>query len=212
VTSLQIAPSMVASDFLRLGAAIATVEAAGADLLHLDVMDGQFVPNITFGPFVVEAVKRQAHLPLDVHLMIAKAGADTLTVHVEAVTHLHRTVMHIRSLGVKAGVALNPATPVSLLEDIIDEVDVVLVMSVDPGFSGQTFIRRSPSKVAAVRALIAGRGARARIEVDGGIDLDTIGPIAAAGANIVVAGAAIFGQPDPAAAIQRLREAAGAVV
>jgi ribulose-phosphate 3-epimerase len=222
VTSLQIAPSMVASDFLRLGAAIATVEAAGADLLHLDVMDGQFVPNITFGPFVVEAIKRQAHLPLDVHLMIAdpdryvggfaKAGANTLTVHVEAVTHLHRTVMHIRSLGVKAGVALNPATPVSLLEDIIDEVDVVLVMSVDPGFSGQTFIRRSPSKVAAVRALIAGRGARARIEVDGGIDLDTIGPIAAAGANIVVAGAAIFGQPDPAAAIQRLREAAGAVV
>lgn len=221
MSGLQIAPSIIASDFLHLGDAIATVEAAGADLLHLDVMDGQFVPNITFGPLIVEAVKRQARLPLDVHLMIAdpdryvgafvKAGADTLTVHLEATTHLHRTITHIRSLGIRAGVALNPSTPVSSLDEIIEEVDVVLVMSVNPGFGGQTFIRRSESKVAAVRALIARRGARAQIEVDGGIDPDTIGPIVAAGADIAVAGVAVFGQPDPAAAIQRLRASAGTV-
>jgi ribulose-phosphate 3-epimerase len=222
VSALQIAPSIIASDFLHLSEAIATVEAAGADLLHLDVMDGQFVPNITFGPLIVEAVKRQARLPLDVHLMIVdpdryvgafvKAGADCLIVHLEATTHLHRTVTHIRSLGIRAGVAINPATPVSLLEEIIEEVDTVLVMSVNPGFGGQTFIRRSESKVAAVRALIARRGARALIEVDGGIDPDTIGAIAAAGADIAVAGVAVFGQPDPAAAIQRLRAAAGTTV
>jgi ribulose-phosphate 3-epimerase len=222
VSDVQIAPSIIAADFLKLGAAITTAEAAGADLLHLDVMDGQFVPNITFGPLVVEAVKRQARLPLDVHLMIVdpdryleafkKAGAGIVHVHLEAVTHLHRTVSHIHSLGMKAGVAINPATPVGLLEDIIDDVDVVLVMSVNPGFGGQTFIERSPSKVAAVRALIARHGARARIEVDGGIDPDTAGSMVAAGATILVAGVAVFGQPDPAAAIQRLRTAAGAVV
>jgi len=219
MSAIQIAPSIIAADFLHLADAIATVEAGGADLLHLDVMDGQFVPNITFGPLVVEAVKRHARLPLDVHLMIAdpdryvgafvKAGADTLTVHLEAVTHLHRTITHIRSQGLRAGVALNPSTPVSLLEEIIEEVDVVLVMSVNPGFSGQTFIRRSESKVAAVRGLIARRGARAQIEVDGGIDPETIGGMARAGADIAVAGVAVFGQADPAAAIQRLRAAAG---
>jgi ribulose-phosphate 3-epimerase len=157
-------------------------------------------------------------MPLDVHLMIAdpdryladfaKAGASTLTVHLEAVTHLHRTIAHIKSLGAKAGVAINPSTPVMMLDEIIEDVDVVLVMSVNPGFTGQTFIARSPSKVAAVRALIARRGARARIEVDGGIDPGTIGPMVAAGADIIVAGVAVFRQPDPKAAIQHLREAA----
>jgi ribulose-phosphate 3-epimerase len=209
---IEIAPSIIAADFLKIGDAIASIEGA-ADMLHLDVMDGQFVPNITFGPIVVEAARRRTKMPLDVHLMIAdpdryladfaKAGASTLTVHLEAATH-----SHIKSLGAKAGVAINPSTPVGMLDEIIEDVDVVLVMSVNPGFTGQTFIARSPSKVAAVRALIARRGARARIEVDGGIDPGTIGPMVAAGADIIVAGVAVFRQPDPAAAIKHLREAA----
>jgi ribulose-phosphate 3-epimerase len=214
---IEIAPSIIAADFLKIGDAIASIEGA-ADMLHLDVMDGQFVPNITFGSIVVEAARRRTKMPLDVHLMIAdpdryladfaKAGASTLTVHLEAATHLHRTISHIKSLGAKAGVAINPSTPVGMLDEIIEDVDVVLVMSVNPGFTGQTFIARSPSKVAAVRALIARRGARARIEVDGGIDPGTIGPMVAAGADIIVAGVAVFRQPDPAAAIKHLREAA----
>jgi ribulose-phosphate 3-epimerase len=217
---VQIAPSVISADFLNLGASIATIERAGADLLHYDVMDGHFVPNITIGPLILQALKRQVKLPIDVHLMItdpdrflgdfAKAGADILIVHQEAVTHLHRTVAHIHSLGCKAGVAINPATPVSLLEDIIEDVDTVLVMSVNPGFGGQTFIPRSESKIAALRALIARRGARARIEVDGGIDPDTIGRVVTAGAEIIVAGTAVLGQPDPVAALQRLRAAAAA--
>jgi ribulose-phosphate 3-epimerase len=216
--SLKIAPSIIAADFLNLGAAITTIEAAGADMLHFDVMDGQFVPTITIGPLVLQSLKKQARIPIDVHLMIeapdryldafANAGADVLTVHYEAVTHLHRTIAHIRGLGLQAGVALNPATPVSMLEEIIEDLDVVLVMTVNPGFSGQTFIPRSESKVAAVRQLIDQRGARARIQVDGGIDVNTIGRVVAAGASIAVAGVAVFGQPDPAAAIRRLREAA----
>jgi ribulose-phosphate 3-epimerase len=216
--SVQIAPSIIAADFLALGAAVATVEAAGADLIHVDVMDGLFVPTITIGPLVLKALKRQARLPLDVHLMItdpdrylddfAQAGADRLIVHYEAVTHLHRTIAHIRGLGLQAGVALNPATPVVMLEEIIEDVDVVLVMTVNPGFSGQTFIPRSESKVAAVRQLIEQRQARARIEVDGGIDVETIGRVVAAGASVAVAGNAVFGQPDPARAIRQLKQAA----
>jgi ribulose-phosphate 3-epimerase len=215
---VQIAPSVISADFLNLGASVGAIERAGADMLHFDVMDGQFVPNITMGPLLLQALKRQVKIPIDVHLMIAdpdrylgdfaKAGADILIVHQEAVTHLHRTIAHIHSLGCKAGVALNPATPIALLEDILEELDTVLVMSVNPGFGGQTFIPRSESKIAALRALIARRGARARIEVDGGVDPDTIGRVVTAGAEILVAGAAVFGQPDPVAALHRLREAA----
>jgi ribulose-phosphate 3-epimerase len=217
--SVQIAPSVISADFLNLGASLGAVERAGADLFHFDVMDGQFVPNITMGPLVLAALKRQVTIPIDVHLMIvdpdrylgdfAKAGADILIVHQEAVTHLHRTIAHIHSLGCKAGVAINPATPILLLEDILEELDTVLVMSVNPGFGGQTFIPRSESKIAALRAMIARRGARARIEVDGGIDPDTVGRVVAAGAEILVAGAAVLGQPDPVAALARLRAAAG---
>jgi ribulose-phosphate 3-epimerase len=216
--SIKIAPSIIAADFLALGEAITTIETAGADLLHFDVMDGHFVPTITVGPLVLQAIKRKARIPIDVHLMIedpdrhldafAKAGADVLTVHYEAVTHLHRTIAHVHSLGLQAGVALNPSTPVSMLEEIIEDVDVVLVMTVNPGFSGQTFIPRSESKVAAVRQLIEQRGAHARIQVDGGIDTNTIGRVVSAGATICVAGVAVFGQPDPAEAIRQLRSAA----
>jgi ribulose-phosphate 3-epimerase len=215
---VQIAPSVISADFLNLGASLGAIEQAGADLLHFDVMDGHFVPNITIGPVVLQALKRQVKVPIDVHLMItdpdryladfAKAGADILIVHQEAVVHLHRTVAHIHSLGCKAGVAINPATPVALLEDIIEDVDTVLVMSVNPGFGGQTFIPRSESKIATLRALIARRGAKARIEVDGGIDPDTIGRVVAAGAEIIVAGTSVLGQPDPVAALHRLRAAA----
>jgi ribulose-phosphate 3-epimerase len=218
--SVQIAPSVISADFLNLGASLGVVERAGADLFHFDVMDGQFVPNITMGPLVLAAIKRQVTIPIDVHLMIvdpdrylgdfAKAGADVLIVHQEAVTHLHRTVAHIHSLGCKAGVAINPATPILLLEDILEELETVLVMSVNPGFGGQTFIPRSESKIAALRAMIARRGARARIEVDGGIDPDTAPRVVAAGAEILVAGAAVLGQPDPVAALGRLRAAAAA--
>ncbi len=218
---VQIAPSVISADFLNLGASLGAIEQAGADLLHFDVMDGHFVPNITIGPVVLQALKRQVKVPIDVHLMItdpdryladfAKAGADILIVHQEAVVHLHRTVAHIHSLGCKAGVAINPATPVALLEDIIEDVDTVLVMSVNPGFGGQTFIPRSESKIATLRALIARRNAKARIEVDGGIDPDTIGRVVAAGAEIIVAGTSVLGQPDPVAALHRLRAAAAAV-
>ncbi len=218
--SVQIAPSIIAADFLDLGRAVQMVEEGGADLLHVDVMDGQFVPTITLGPLAVQALKRQARLPLDVHLMIVdpdryieafvKAGASIVTVHFEATTHLHRTVSHIRSLGAKAGVAINPATPVHFLEGIAGDVDLVLVMSVNPGFSGQTFIDRAESKVADVRALLRRFGSAALIEVDGGIDRQTVKRVVSAGADIVVAGAAVFGQPDPRTAIQALRDAARA--
>jgi ribulose-phosphate 3-epimerase len=220
--TLQIAPSLLSADFAALGDAIAKAERGGADLIHVDVMDGHFVPNITIGPPVVKALRRIARVPLDVHLMIeepdryveafVQAGAANLTVHAEAVVHLHRTVHYIKSLGAKAGVALNPATPVSALEQIAGDVDYVLVMTVNPGFGGQTFIPRSESKVRAVRDLLRREGSTAPIEVDGGIDVHTAPGIVAAGADILVAGNAIFGSPDPERAIRELRAAATTAV
>jgi ribulose-phosphate 3-epimerase len=216
--TILIAPSLLSADFAALGDAIMVVQDAGADLIHVDVMDGHFVPNITIGPPVVKWLKRVARVPLDVHLMIedpdryaeafVDAGASSLTVHAEAVVHLHRTIHFVKGLGVKAGVALNPGTPVSALEEIAGDVDYVLVMTVNPGFGGQTFIPRSESKVRAVRALLDGAGSRAPIEVDGGIDVHTAPRIVAAGADILVAGNAVFGSPDPARAIHELRAAA----
>jgi ribulose-phosphate 3-epimerase len=220
--TLQIAPSLLSADFAALGEAIAVAERGGADLIHVDVMDGHFVPNITIGPPVVKALKRIARLPLDVHLMIehpdryveafVAAGAASVAVHAEAAVHLHRTIHFIKSLGAKAGVALNPATPVAALEQIAGDVDYVLVMTVNPGFGGQTFIPRSASKVRAVRDLLDREGSRAPIEVDGGIDVRTAPGIVAAGADILVAGNAVFGAPDPERAIHDLRAAASSAV
>ncbi|HTM25318.1 MAG TPA: ribulose-phosphate 3-epimerase [Vicinamibacterales bacterium] len=218
---LQIAPSLLSADFAALGEAVAKAERGGADLIHVDIMDGHFVPNLTIGPPVVKALKRIAHVPLDVHLMIedpdryveafVEAGAASLTVHAEAVVHLHRTVQFVKSFGIGAGVALNPATPVVALEQIAGDVDYVLVMTVNPGFGGQTFIPRSESKVRAVRDLLRREGSTAPIEVDGGIDVRTAPRIVAAGADILVAGHAIFGTSDPERAIRELRAAAEAV-
>jgi ribulose-phosphate 3-epimerase len=216
--SVLIAPSILSADFAALGAAIAAVERGGADLIHVDVMDGHFVPNITIGPPVVAALKRVAHVPLDVHLMItdpdryigpfAEAGAAMMSVHVEVLPHLHRTVHAIKALGVRAGVVLNPATPVVALEEIAGDVDYVLVMSVNPGFGGQTFIPRSESKVRDVRALLDRAANRAPVEIDGGIDLENAARVVAAGARILVAGSAIFHAPDPEQAVRSLKRAA----
>ena len=217
--TVQIAPSLLSADFARLGDAVLVAARAGADMIHFDVMDGHFVPNISIGPPVLKSLAKVSTLPIDVHLMIenpdryveafVEAGAASITVHVEAVVHLHRLVHFIKSLGVKAGVALNPATPVSVLEQIAVDVDYVLVMTVNPGFGGQTFIPRSESKVRAVRELLNREGSSAPIQVDGGIDLRTAPRIVAAGADILVAGNAVFGSPDPERAIRDLRAAAG---
>jgi ribulose-phosphate 3-epimerase len=216
---VRIAPSILSADFAALGAAIAAAEKGGADFIHVDVMDGHFVPNITIGPPVVKSIKRVATVPLDVHLMITdpdkyaeafvQAGADMLSVHVEVLPHLHRSVTFIKSLGVKAGVVLNPSTTVSALEEIASDVDFILVMSVNPGFGGQKFIPRSLEKVAAIRALLDRAGnTAAAIEIDGGIDLSNIARAVAAGVDIAVAGSAIFNTPDPIAATRALKDAA----
>jgi ribulose-phosphate 3-epimerase len=217
---LLIAPSILSADFARLGDAVAQAEQGGADWIHVDVMDGHFVPNITIGVPVVAALRKVTRLPLDVHLMIerpdryveafARAGADWLTVHVEAERHLHRTVQAIRQHGAKAGVSLNPATPASALDEILPYVDLVLVMSVNPGFGGQQFIESSVAKIDAIRRAIDERGLDLRLEVDGGIAPATIRPVVDAGADVVVAGAAVYGGPKSVADnIAALREAAG---
>jgi ribulose-phosphate 3-epimerase len=216
--SVSIAPSLLSADFSALAADVAKVERGGADLLHLDVMDGHFVPNITFGPLVVKAVHGVATIPLDVHLMIedpdsyipafVEAGAARIAVHAEVLPHLHRTVHLIKSLKALAGVAINPSTPVAALEEIAGDLDFVLVMSVNPGFGGQTFIPRSESKVRAVRQLLDRAGSRAPIAIDGGIDASNAARVVAAGAEILIAGQAIFGQADAEQATRALRAAA----
>ncbi len=211
-----IAPSLLSCDFSRLAEEVRNVEAAGADLLHVDVMDGHFVPNITIGPLIVEAVKRHAAKPLDVHLMItepdrylkdfADAGADILTLHWEACPHLHRSVQRIHGLGLPAGVSINPATPVWLLKDILPDVEMVLIMSVNPGFGGQSFIEQSLEKISELRAMADDRGLTdLRIEVDGGVTRDTAPQVLAAGADILVSGSAVFRSGDYAGYISSLR-------
>ena len=217
---VKIAPSILSADFSRLGEEIRAIEAGGADYVHVDVMDGHFVPNITIGPLVVEAARKVTNLPLDVHLMIenpdryipdfAKAGADILTVHQETVPHLHRTVQLIRSFGKKAGVSINPATPVATLDLILDDLDLVLVMSVNPGFGGQSFIPSCLGKIAALRRMIEERGLKVELEVDGGVKTDNIGRIVAAGADVLVAGSAVFGTDDYRETIATLKRNAGA--
>jgi ribulose-phosphate 3-epimerase len=215
---IRIAPSILAADFRTLGAEIEAVAKAGADWIHVDVMDGHFVPNLTIGPPVVGAVRRATKLPLDVHLMIeapersladyAKAGADRIGVHVETCPHLHRTLQQIRGLGKKAGVVLNPATPAAAIEPVLGDVDQVLVMSVNPGFGGQRFIEGVLPKLAELRRWIDERELDVELEVDGGISPDTIERASRAGANVFVAGTAVFGASDYAAAIADLRKRA----
>jgi len=213
---IKISPSILSADFSRLGEDVQAVDRAGADYIHIDVMDGHFVPNITIGPLVVEALRKVTAKPLDVHLMIenpdlyisdfAKAGADIITVHQEAVPHLHRTLQLIKSLGKKAGVSLNPATPVETLDIILDELDLVLIMSVNPGFGGQSFIPSALDKIRALRQRITERGLSTELEVDGGVKIDNIREVVAAGADVLVAGSAVFNTEDYAATITALRE------
>ena len=214
----MIAPSILSADFSRLGEDIKAVEAAGADVIHVDVMDGHFVPNITIGPLVVKAVRKVTDLPLDVHLMIsdadsyiedfAHAGADWITVHVEACPHLHRTIDQIRSMGKKAGAVLNPATSLTTLDQILPDLDLVMLMSVNPGFGGQSFIESSLGKIKMLRQMLDNIGSKAGIEVDGGVSPATIVRVTEAGANIFVAGSAVFGQDDYQASISELKRLA----
>jgi ribulose-phosphate 3-epimerase len=215
VRPIRIAPSILSADFARLGEEVAAIERAGADYVHVDVMDGHFVPNLTIGPMVVEAVRKHTALPLDVHLMIedadrwvasyAKAGADLIGVHVEACPHLHRTVAAIAELGKKPVVVLNPATPLSSLRWVLPDVAMVLLMSVNPGFGGQSFIAATLRKIAELRAMIDEAGLAVEIEVDGGLKIDNVEAVTRAGANVLVSGSGIFASADYAATIQTMR-------
>jgi ribulose-phosphate 3-epimerase len=216
----RIAPSILSADFGRLAEEIAAVKAGGADWIHVDVMDGHFVPNITIGPVVTEGARRATDLPLDVHLMIEEpdryleafvaAGASVLTVHQEACRHLHRTLTHIRELGAKAGVALNPATPLASVQDVLPQIDLLLVMSVNPGFGGQSYIEASTEKVRRARAMLDEAGSDALIEIDGGVDAGNAAAIASAGADVLVAGSAVYGHPEgPAQGVRAIRGALG---
>jgi len=219
IRPIKIAPSILAADFAHLAEAVVSVEAAGADYIHVDVMDGHFVPNISIGPPVVRALRRITHLPLDVHLMIsdparyvpafAEAGADGLTVHVEATPHLHRILQQIRDLGVRPGISLNPATPAVAISEVLNDVELVLVMTVNPGFGGQPFIEHTLDKIARVREMLDSAASEAELEVDGGIGPQTAERVVAAGATVLVAGEAIFGAPEGvAAALAAIRETA----
>lgn len=211
----QIAPSILSADFSRLGEEIKAVEKAGADLIHVDVMDGHYVPNITIGPGVVSSLRKTTSLPFDVHLMIedpdryidafVDAGSNILTVHAEAVTHLHRTVQYIKAKGARAGVSLNPATPLVCIEEILPDIDLLLIMTVNPGFGGQKFISGMLPKIRKARELVQARGLKVAIEVDGGVTAENIGILADAGADIFVAGAAVFGSPSYSETIRKMK-------
>jgi ribulose-phosphate 3-epimerase len=215
----QIAPSILSADFSRLGEEIKAVEKAGADLIHVDVMDGHYVPNITIGPGVVSSLRKTTALPFDVHLMIEEpdrfidafvdAGSNIITVHAEAVVHLHRTVHYIKGKGAKAGVSLNPSTPLSCIEEILPDIDLLLIMTVNPGFGGQKFIPGMLSKVRRAREIMQARSLGTLIEVDGGVTVDNIGTLAEAGADVFVAGASVFGSPSYGDTIARMKAILG---
>ncbi len=215
----KISPSILSADFTKLAEEIRVVEAAGADYLHIDVMDGRFVPNITIGPFVVEAIESMSSIPLDVHLMIdaperyvadfAKAGSDIITVHAEASVHLHRTIQQIKELGKRAGVSINPSTPVEFLDHILGDIDLVLVMSVNPGFSGQGFIESALKKIEIIRGMLDRGNHEAELEVDGGVKVSNIGAASRAGADVFVSGSGVFGSGNYKATIEAMRKEIG---